>query len=669
MSEALGELAELEKFTKEYLVESTVMLESLKLIEGKFEVWAFPDPKAIAYHMRDEKEDKSYIFISSAVSKTHNVEKRDLQEYINLLMLHETGHHVFTERIRLKLEKKLKETKVPHSAWNLGEDIYTEANTKKYMEAVTGRKFSFPWDKYQRATSKGHPANMSPEKILWQLRISEGRDIPKAILSREVMDFYTRYKEAKNSLEVVDICAEWRNRFHLKNPKQPKCKGGDPEEGQGGEPGEGQEGEPGEGEDESQSEGQDQGGSQEKNEEEKSQGTPQSDAEKSYEEAMKELEDKIRRNQKEIDDGGEKEEAKEDWGENSLDAAEEDAIKEKSPESGVGKGMGGFPDDSASLKDESPSLSDMLNISIQANGPLSNNEATTPFKIDTSRDTTTLKEGSNGKIFSKSNFPEGQVLKGEMEQIEAALAKIKGESRTRKISTDEPNSTFDELNLAYVDIDPGGEIYSEEKRQKEKRAKIKIVVLMDFSGSMGGYPAHAQRTLSVALNRLVLANRKMDITLIGTKVGDRKPISHALKLPANEMDLICSRADGAAEGITEGLNLNKERLRHADHIVFMTDGNVHGEELSRENIRGIVGKGSLLTSVYLGRADIHSKKLETEFDNFIFKPFLKDVVLDLVKTFNMNGAVIKRLKKIEHSSVAGNIEKNMNKKSTIKSKR
>ena len=359
---------------------------------------------------------------------------------------------------------------------------------------------------------------------------------------------------------------------------------------------------------------------------------------------MKDLEEKIKKSHEDAESGEDSisedaQRKEEDWGENALN--EED----KDPTEGPESGLGGHPDDTKAIEGDAPTLQDLLNISIQANGPLSNNEATTPCKIDTSRDTTTLKEGTSGDIFSEAKFPKGDILKGELKKVEAELAKIKGESKTKKVATDEPNPAFDEVNLAFVDIDPSGEMYSENKVKKQKKAKIKIVVMMDFSGSMGGYPAHAQRTLSLALNRLVKASSKMDITLIGTKVGNRTPIIHAVKLPANENDLIHSVADGAAEGITEGLKLNKERLKKADHVVFMTDGNVHGEELSRKSIREVIGKDPLLTSVYLGRHEIYSKKLEVEFDNFIFKPKLEEVIVDLVETFNMSSHKMKILKK------------------------
>jgi len=178
-----------------------------------YKVYAKPSvPTACTYF--DEKEKKHYIFIGNDFSKYLNAETHlSKSSLVKALLIHELGHTRHTFVSSDSLNRKLKEAGIPFSLFNLAEDARIEKLIKEDIAKESGLNYKFGWEEW--FVSPEITANSSPEKILFLLINSEGRDSGRAIVSPRVYEYYQLFLNAKSSYEVVDILSDWKNEFKI----------------------------------------------------------------------------------------------------------------------------------------------------------------------------------------------------------------------------------------------------------------------------------------------------------------------------------------------------------------------------------------------------------------------------------------------------------------------
>ena len=610
-------LADLEYFVKKFIVRASVDASFYNIFdEDKFEIWAKPSMKTAATNY-DEKNDKHVIFIGSNLrSEYANTEyDKDLQKLVTALLIHESGHILYTENDLKKVNEILKKEGIPFADLNLAEDARIEHKIKQFIFDEVGAKYKFDFDKWlPNAIEK---PDMSPESILFNIINTERRRPIPAIMYSKVEKYYDRFIAAKDTFEVIDILVEWKKDFHKNQQNQQnqqnQCQ--NPSQGQG--QGQGQE--------------------------------------SSMEEAIRELMEQLsQQGGDENGDPSQEEGAEEGNGINMMD--EEGQDEEEKNMAGQGddeeeKGKAQSSDlktkhldDMASPtgKDGKPmTLDEMKEGATQVtNNPNSFRESSVAFRIDDSYGTIQMDELSNtDEIFNSAEHEPGEYLHESITKIVSYLKEIESESKQKNISTRKPSRRLNSRNLYGIATDPGNTKLFKRKTKKPTKLNDKdITFILDMSGSMGGHPMEAQRTMLIAANRLCKTMPNLNINVIGIK-AEHKLLFQVVNLPINESDLLSIYASGWSGGMEESVGEHSTLLKRQDFLVFVTDGGIQGE-IKKDTLREKIGSRPQTVGMYVGPSGIANEQMKEWFDQTVTGEDLLEATKELVSIFNKKGKTL-----------------------------
>lgn len=637
-------LAELERFSKDYIIPAAAMGVNLDLLTGdKYEVWAKPDISTACTYF-DHDKNRHVIFIGSMLEEGWlNTEKDiDRARLVEMLLFHEVGHVLYSDKNDEEILKKLKEKKVPHRLWNLGEDVYIEAKLRKKIGDEIGRPYYLGRDRWTKYANEG--PNMPPEAILFNFLNSEGKKQISGMLAFRVEDYFYRLCDAKDTFEVIDIMGEWINEFHDPKQKQQQQGPGQPQQGQGqSQQQQGEEGKEGE-----------KFGNQ------------------SSEAAMDKLEESLGEgmgNSKSEDDPSQ---------EDVFNQGESQEAGMSGNESGEEHGIANQSNPQAkSLRDQEKmigqdgrelTLDEMKEGALLVTGgdrPSPMMEGKTKFKLDNSEQTKTIASASTTeKIFKHNKGSKPEYFKSAIKKIVSLLSKIKDESKSQKYATRKPSNKLNTKGIPGLKTNPGStKLYKRKREQKNELRDKKITFILDLSSSMSGLPVKNQRTLLLAANRLAKKFNKLDIVALGAMIGGgyRQGTYQTIKLPANEDDLVAIQATGGTGGIANALKENKSLFKQQDIAVFITDGYVIPQEVSKKYVGEYFSKECVFLGAYMGAANTANPIMKKEewFDHLIEGEDIVEVVEQLVEHINNPQKAPKKIiQKSENISENSNLRKN-----------
>ena len=181
--------------------------------------------------------------------------------------------------------------------------------------------------------------------------------------------------------------------------------------------------------------------------------------------------------------------------------------------------------------------------------------------------------------------------------------------------------------------DPGGTKLYRRNRETNKKNKKNIMFVLDLSGSMSGHPVRSARTLLLGANKIAQKNKHLNITVLGSKVNT-SDMYQTIKLPANENSLLSVEADGGSEGIGYAIENSSKEVSKNDIVVFLTDGNIHDKEISKQFIGKHLKHDAISVGIYCGNGDIHNKDMKNWFDELIVRENMSDIIERVVEIAN-----------------------------------
>jgi uncharacterized protein with von Willebrand factor type A (vWA) domain len=553
--------------------------------EENYEIWVSPQIETAATYYDSEK-DKHLIFVGNSLQGMTNIStKKDMLSLVSSLIIHECGHILYTERDLEKLKEKLEEYDIPFALLNLAEDARIEYLVMRRVSEETGRPFHLNFKRWL-PNAKEH-AMMSPESILFNILNEEGRRVPAALHAEEVFDFYKRFIKAKSTMEVVEILREWVDRWHPKSSLDQDRETDMTQNAGQGQKGQGQK-------------GQEQKGQGQKGEGQKGEGEQPSVSTQcgrpSLQQSLGEL-------QAEIGENMRTEDMSEGQGEDGEIPLEE--LK-----------ANGVP---------------------VAGAPATGVEQSAPFRVENKGELQHLEDHSNtSKIFSGEPGPFDHK---EALDILNILRRISDMKKRKKVSVRKPTKRLNARNVSiYATTVANTRPYKKPIELPSKLKKKNLLFVLDLSASMSGTPVRAQRALLIGANRLAKELPGLTVTVIGSKIS-RGYEYETVRLPSNEENLLAIRADGGGEGIAYALNANADLAREQDIVIFITDGNVSADEVSKEKIRKNLGAKTVTFGAYVGPDRIPNREMKEWFDHLVtgektsevFKGIV-DLLLDPRKT-------------------------------------
>jgi len=666
---------ELRKFASKYLAKASMraILDGLLTEdEDNIEIWAKNNiPTACTYY--DHKEKKHVIFVGATLEGFENVEKdEDILHLVFSLLVHEVGHIFYTTRQMKELNRILKENQIPFEIFNLFEDARIEHLLREELSATANLPFFFNWEKWFGKVSE-HPA-MSPESIFYSILNMENKRSIMAAKYPAVLSFYNRVIAASNSFDVIDILIDWKNHFY---PNQNQQQQG--QQQSGGQQNQQQQGQQSN-DDGSQSSGMD--GAVQSLIEDIKNGTVGKPKKDNDFDSEPENDNESSNSMGNILDGEEGDK----WGQGGDDDAEDeeegqgffnesfDDVDGQEEEEGEQQEEENRNDakqtDGVSGTDQDPRLAHLTDLkemelrysdspeqqhmiieekssSMPVNAPadVMQQYMTPPQFIRGGPRGGTLDSVSTTKdIFRKvdknSIFLDPKLANALVKIVEKLNEDVRGGKR----NTTKPRGNFRNKTLATFYANPGTtKAYRRKRIGKNPIEKTKIALILDTSGSMYGYPEHAQRHIMYALNRLAKNLPQAQIDVIATMYSSAN-VFQTVRLPVDDEMLLGVTANGGSMMIPS-LVQNKEILEKKDAVIFVTDGELlESDKLSRDNISPYIGEKTISIGYYPGtKAEMYyNRDMENWFDLFLLGTNIESAFNEMVDFLNDSGEKVKR---------------------------
>ncbi len=153
------------------------------------------------------------------------------------------------------------------------------------------------------------------------------------------------------------------------------------------------------------------------------------------------------------------------------------------------------------------------------------------------------------------------------------------------------------------------------KKEIEGRGPAKIVIFVDCSGSMRGFPIAEGLVIVAALSELARRGHVIGhVVFTGVSSG---PIHETYEFPVNES--VLKRVDGRhnGEGVEAAIRLNAERCKDARYVFFYTDGNLSDRTVDKSKLHA---QGIKTWGLYAGTNEEYIEKLMLYFDRAILRP-------------------------------------------------
>lgn len=170
-----------------------------------------------AFHYYDHGSKEHKIFIGTDYETLNDSldNRNEVKQYVLALMVHELGHANYTDLDGKAITKACEKERIPFPLWNTAEDARIEIKMRQLILDNMGINYLFGWEKW--LPNPEESADMSPEAILLTMINCENTRPVNAIRAKRVGQYYTRFVNAKDSFEIIDILKEWRDEFYPPN--------------------------------------------------------------------------------------------------------------------------------------------------------------------------------------------------------------------------------------------------------------------------------------------------------------------------------------------------------------------------------------------------------------------------------------------------------------------
>jgi hypothetical protein len=189
-------------------------------------------------------------------------------------------------------------------------------------------------------------------------------------------------------------------------------------------------------------------------------------------------------------------------------------------------------------------------------------------------------------------------------------------AKKRRISQSNPTNRINIRSFTNKRFD---KLYK--KKCIEAKAKKRINLMIDCSGSMGGNPIQNARTFCRMLNEFALRGFiEGHVILTGGDSGAHQCMT--FKFPMNINDIASIIADGGAEGLKGTIDKTKHLIKNSDWTFVLTDGNISDNAIDNS-------KGLNLFGMYVGNPE--KCNLSKWFSKYIARETIDELIQSLVK--------------------------------------
>lgn len=163
------------------------------------------------------------------------------------------------------------------------------------------------------------------------------------------------------------------------------------------------------------------------------------------------------------------------------------------------------------------------------------------------------------------------------------------------------------------------------KQDAIRTTKKELIMILDCSGSMHGFPIDNMKIVIGVFNELVkIGHINAKIILSGVS-NSNEAIHETFQMPLTYETIAKFSAKYNSEGIESAMKANQELLKSADNVFVLTDGNIWDEPIQKEtyHLAGIYTVG-----IYIG--SIECCNLNIWFDKGVAVERIEDCVDELV---------------------------------------
>lgn len=491
-----------------------------------------------AFHYFDKNSKSHKIYIGTDYEKLNDSlgDRNEIKQYVLALLIHELGHANFTHIDGKAINDACQAEGIPFQLWNAAEDARIEIKMRQLIMDKIDINYMFGWEKW--LPNPEESADMSPEAILLTMINCENTRPVNAIRAKRVGHYYTRFVNAADSFEIIDILKEWRDEFY------PPSMGLSNMVGLSGMMGNGTP-------------------------------SPGSAGTSGLNSSMQAMLNALQEAAAQVAQ--------------ALGSGQELPLPGTSGDASTALACMNGEIDLDALEQMSMSIADAIKES---------QEATQQFRSKGKFGDITIEEASNTDTIFKGD--PRTYLEDEYKTILKHFNKVLTPSETHREQRS-PTRTLNIKSLGLTKSSPNTQnIYKRKEVNKHEKGK-KILFVLDLSGSMGGYAADSQRTIALAANQLA-KKTKYSIDLIGTKVLGRRSLHQAISLPTEDNYVLAIHANGHSEGIADAVTSSKKFFNSKDVVVFITDGDIHDKEVSKKFFEKHIRPETMSVGMYVGKS-------------------------------------------------------------------
>lgn len=228
-----------------------------------------------------------------------------------------------------------------------------------------------------------------------------------------------------------------------------------------------------------------------------------------------------------------------------------------------------------------------------------------------------LAEAKNAQVLADESAiePSDEVPRATAQAVAARLLPL-FRARVRKVSTTMPQRKVSMKHLAQ-----GRPPFR--KKQTEVRKAKNLLVVVDCSGSMGGFPMEEGKKLLAALS--VLASQNL-VTghVVFSGVKGQSAIWERYALPLSRTTVARAKGRYGAEGLQDALMANLVQAKKADHVLVYTDASICDAPIDKTLLHR---QGVYTWGVYCGAQDARTlDALQVHFDKALMRPTVEALV-------------------------------------------
>lgn len=155
------------------------------------------------------------------------------------------------------------------------------------------------------------------------------------------------------------------------------------------------------------------------------------------------------------------------------------------------------------------------------------------------------------------------------------------------------------------------------------KAKQKVLVVFDMSGSMKGFHAREGQVLLAAFSELARMGLISGHVVFSAVTASNRASHETYALPLSDHFLGSVAPCHGAEGLDAAIRSNLELAKEADHVFVYTDANISDHKVDK---RGLHAKGVFTFGLYVGNDPEAHGRLMKYFDKGVVRKSVEDLV-------------------------------------------